>query len=546
MPDEAAREARRHDREHRGVFAAIRVVSGLTLVSRFGGLARDAATSRAFGDTAVASAFALAFMIPNLFRRLFGEGALSAAFIPEYARLQRDDPRLADRFASLTVAALSLLTIVITLAGEALLFLALWSLPPSESRDLVLRLAIILAPYMPLVCVTALLGGVLQSHGRFGPTAASPVVLNALTVIACVIAFWTLGLDNIQTAYAVSATVLLAGMIQVTWSLLALRPHVRWTRAFEGAGPAARSMIRRFLPGVVGLGTLQLNAFFDGLIASWPILVGPAILGVAYPLDEASNGILGYAQRLYQFPLGVFGIAVATAVFPSLSRAVHDRALFTDMLRRGVRLSLFIAIPASAGLFLVRHDASYVLFRGENFSAEGVRRAALILAGYAPAIWAYSANHVLIRAFYAIGDTRTPMRTAIVSVCVNLAGNLALIWVMGEAGLALSTAISSTIQLALLTRAARRLDGGAPLFDGPLWRSVGVTVSLTLAMSLIVLAAQRLAPQQESWTSALLRLLAAGLAGAGAYGAMSALARAPELRWLLSRSPSRDGVSPRA
>lgn len=546
MPDQSAHDAQRHDREHRGVFAAIRVVSGFTLLSRFGGLARDAATSRVFGDTAVASAFALAFLIPNLFRRLFGEGALAAAFIPEYARLQRDDPQLASRFASLTVALLALLTVAITILGEGLLILALLALPENENRDLVLKLAILLAPYMPLVCLTAVLGGVLQTHGRFGPTAASPVVLNALTVATCIIGFWFTGLDSVQSAYAVSASVLLAGVIQVAWSLLALRPHVRWTRAFEGAGPATRSMLRRFMPGVVGLGTLQLNAFLDGIIASWPLLVGPTILGVAYPLDEASNGILGYAQRLYQFPLGVFGIAVATAVFPALSRAMGDPALFSSMLRRGVRLALFIAVPASAGLFLVRHDASIVLFRGENFSDEGVRRAALILAGYAPAVWAYSANHVLIRAFYAANDTRTPMRAAFIAVGVNLTGNLALIWLLGEAGLAVSTAVSSTIQFLVLNRASRRLIGGAPLLDGAAWRATGVIVSLSLAMSLIVIAAQRLAPQTDTWASALVRLLAAGGAGAIAYGAMAALARIPELRWLLSRSPEPDAVSPRA
>jgi len=530
------------ERAHRGVFSAIRTVAGFTLLSRFGGLLRDVTTARVFGDTAIASAFAFAFLIPNVFRRLFGEGALAAAFIPEYARLDAQDPALAARFASFTMGMLVVVTSAIAILADAAIFLAIALTDPGENTRLVLELTAIMLLYMPMICAVAVLGGILQVHGRFAIVAFSPVLLNACIIAGALLAIGPMGLDPRGATYVVSGGVLLSGVVQLLWSLAAIRRHVRWTLAFAGSRDSVRTMLRRFVPAAIGLGTLQLNTLFDGFIASWPILVGPTILGVAYPLDEASAGIISYSQRLYQFPLGVFGIAVATAVFPALSRAADQPRLFTEMLRRGVRLSLFIALPATLGLLLVRHDLAYVLFRGGNFSEAGVDRAAFILLGYAPAVWAYSLSHVFIRAFYARGDTVTPLRIAVSMVALNLLGNVTLIWIpgLGEAGLAWSTAISSTVHALLLMRSARRLTDGAPAVDRTTMQALGVSLALAVGMAFIVGLFMLAVPRLDGWTHALLRLLGACALGSAAYIAGAVALQRTELRWLLSRRSDPD------
>ncbi len=519
---------------------AVRVIAGFTLISRFGGLFRDAATARVFGDGVVASAFNFAFMIPNVFRRLFGEGALSAAFIPEYAALDDADHARANRFASLIIALALAATVALTVLLELALLLVLWLVPHAPDRRLTLELCMLLAPYMPMICIAALLAGVLQTHHRFALPAAGPIVLNAAMLAGALVAYLALGMTPTQTAYLVSAAVLVSGLVLVLWMTMALRPHIQWTRDFRDAAPPARKTLKRFLPALLGLGALQLSSIADGLIATYPILVGPTFLGFQYPLDAATNGILQFSQRLYQFPLGVFGVAVATAVFPALSRAAEKPELFLDMLRKGLRLSFFIAIPASIGLLLVREDLARVLFQGVNFSSAGVQRSAHILTGYAISIWAFSANQTLTRAYYARGDMRTPVRISLLCVGVNLLLNVSLIWVpaLHEAAFGWSAAIAFSLQYILLARAARTITDQQPLLDHESRRAIVVILALGLAMAAPVLAVRILTPIDDSWSAAALRLGACTALGAGAYLALARLTNRHELRWLLARAPS--------
>jgi putative peptidoglycan lipid II flippase len=527
-----------------GFFAAVRVVALLTLVSRVAGLARDVTLARVFGDTAIGSAFAFAFLIPNLFRRLFGEGALTAAFLPEYASLSNTDRDAADRFASLTAALLTVITGAITVVGIVALLLIREASPDNPDRAFMLTLAAIMLPYMPLVCAVAIVGAILQVHGRFAPMASAPVLLNAVMIAVALLVYGPLGYNATSTAFIVAVAVVVSGALQLAWTLLAARPFIRWTRGYDAVRDSARRMMRRFIPGVLGLGTLQLNTLLDGVIAAWPVLVGPVVFGIAYPLDEASNAILSYTQRLYQFPLGVFGIAVATAVFPLLSRVADSPRDFVDTLRRGLRLSIFIGLPASAGLVLIRDDLTFVLLQGENFSIDGARRAALVLAGYAPAVWAYSVNQLFVRAFYARGDTLTPVKIAVSTMLLNLALNASLIWVPGlrESALAWSTAISATVQTLWLARLTRTRLLDEPILNHDAKRALARIALLTLAMSAVVFAivalfpAPRVGDETLTHPRALARLAAAVLAGGAVFGALAWITHAPELRWLLRRS----------
>jgi putative peptidoglycan lipid II flippase len=535
-PPRLSRERRTHPMA-RGFETHARTVSALTLVSRVSGLARDAALSRIFGAGVAMDAFAFAFMVPNLFRRLFGEGALASSFLPIYTRLDAQRPEVARPLAWLVLSRTAVMLAALTLLGEAIL-LAVWPAADRESATLSATLVAILLPYMPMVCVVALMGAVLQAHHRFGPTAASPIILNLAIVVAATVP-WALG-DAAAIAprthiMIVAGAVLVAGLVQVAWSALALRgTGVRPMKAPPEARVPFREVIAKTIPMTLGLGVLQVNTFVDGLIASYPNQFGPTIFGIDFPLDKGSMASMGFAQRLYEFPLGVFGISVATAIFPLLARQSGDHEAFMGSLRRGLRLTVFIGLPASLGLLLVRDPLAAVVFQGGDFSSADSARVGSILAGFAIAIWAYSANHVLTRAFYARGESMTPVKVSMAMVTLNFLLNITLIWTpLNVAGLAWSTGICAIIQMVVLERLlARRLGR---VVDSSVRASWLRTLAATAVMGALTGAAAWWLPDQGSWSSmagVLAALVAIG--GATMLGAAWAL-RMPELRWALGR-----------
>lgn len=561
----------------RGTLAgAVRAVSGVTFISRLLGLVRDVLIVRLFGATAIGSAFTAAFLIPNVFRRLFGEGALSAAFLPEYAAAESEDKERAGRFATLVLLALGIVTGLLTAVLELALLLGIWLLPHDEDRRLSLELIMVMLPFMPAICGAAILGGMLQVHGRFGPAASGPLLLNAFVIGTAAWHVFSGAPAGRSVAFALGIATVLSGFTQAAWFAWLLRKHMNWRRPGADAWERARRALRRFGPVVIGLGTLQLNTLGDTLIAMWPIWVGATMLGATYPLDESSNIILSAATRLYQFPLGVFGIAVATAVFPMLSRAARDGEAFTGVLRRGLRLSLFISLPATVGLALTAPDLVRVLYgagvggspgSARGFDASDLARTSSAVLGFSLGVWAYSLNHVFTRAFYAQGDTRTPMLVSVSSVALNLCLNLTLIWFLREAGLAWATSIAAIAQSAALILLARRrlrcegiIDaellggvarsaGAAAVMGAAVWgllellRPVGANpaVGANLAVGVNLEAGANAAAGAiglGSWTGALLRVAAATGAGIMIYTLGAVLLKSAELRWLLSRRPA--------
>jgi putative peptidoglycan lipid II flippase len=518
-----------------------RTVALLTLLSRMSGLVRDAVASRAFGASLVWSAFVTAFVIPNLFRRLFGEGALSAAFIPAYTQAREDDPAQAARLASLTLLLTSALLWAIVIVVEIVLASLLIAASLSDGGRLLALLTMIMLPYMPLVCATALLGGMLQVHDRFVPHAASPVLLNLCMIGAAVwFALLPESPDLRAGAIAVASAVVIAGVLQVTWCAWSLRKEVRWTRDVAPARDAGVEMVRKLGPVIVGLGALQLSSLIDAMIAGLPLAIGTTLtLGertITYPLDEASASVLFFGQRLYQFPLGVFGIAIATAVFPALARTARNAGDFAQTIRHGVRASLFISIPATVGLVLIREPLIGVIYLGGDFTEADAARVSSVLLGYALAVWAYSLTHVLTRAFYAAGRTGDPMRTGLIAVCINLALNVSLIWWLGESGLAWATSIAAmaqTLMLAWLLRTKLALRG---VFDRDLVVSVASSVAIALVMGGALIAMQAVWEiAGETWGGSLLRLLRDTTVGALVYLLASRVLARPEVAWLLNR-----------
>jgi putative peptidoglycan lipid II flippase len=243
--------------------------------------------------------------------------------------------------------------------------------------------------------------------------------------------------------------------------------------------------------------------------------------------------VVSFAQRLYQFPLGVFGIAVATAIFPLLAQQADTPADFRATLRRGLRLVVFIGLPASVGLMLVRTPLARVVLEGGAFDTADATRVGAVLLGYATAVWAYSMIHVLTRAFYAMGDAKRPVRIAVVMVGLNLVLNCTLIWPLGEAGLAWSTAICAGVQAVTLTIAMRR-HSMRPV-DRSVVSSWARTIVVTTVMGVVVWVVSGLMPETDSWFATLLVLLTPVGAGMLIVALAAATLRMPELRWSLGR-----------
>ena len=287
----------------------------------------------------------------------------------------------------------------------------------------------------------------------------------------------------------------------------------------------------------IGLGVLQFNTLLDGIIASWPTLVGPTVpfLDVAYPLKEGSMSALAFASRLYEFPLGVFGIALATAIFPQLSRERDDLETFNSTLKRGIRLSFFIGLPATIGLLMVHRPLVAVILQGDAFTPADTARTGFILFGYASALWAYCVTHVLVRAFYARGEAMTAVKVAVGLVLLNLTLNLILIWTPLEvAGLAWSTAICAVVQVLILSQILSRRTGR--LFDVDVRRSLLMTIllgALVFASCVILYMLMGALPENQSLLGQLIVLVILVPGGAVPFLAVAWWLRIPELSWLL-------------
>lgn len=433
------------------------LIAALTLGSRVLGLVRECVFSYYFATSGLLSAFRIAFMVPNLARRLFGEGALSSAMIPVLAEsLQTRGEASSRRFVGTLLTVLAVVLGLIILAAEV--GIAAWR---AIQDDLSLQLAAILMPYMGLICTVAVAGAALNVRRHFATPAAVPMILNVWIVVSVLGgAIWA-GLSGVGLMYAACAGVLVGGVFQLLATGVALRV-IRFFPIFRVPrwDPRIRAVAVLMGPMLLGLSAVQINSVVDYLIAYLLISEGGERVGPA---------VLGYAQYLYQLPLGVFGIALATAIFPVLSQkaAEGNRRGLAGTLGRGIRLSLFIALPSSVGLMFVARPLVATLYQRGEFDAADTQRVAGVLFFYSLGMAAYFMQHILVRAFYAMRNSRTPARVALCMVGLNLGMNLALVSALEERGLALATAVCAIIQVIWL---AIRLAREIPQIE---WRGIG-------------------------------------------------------------------------
>lgn len=454
---------------------------------------RDMAFVHFFGPSGLLDAWFIAFKIPNLSRRLFGEGAASASFIPVYSEQIHQDPEQAAALANTIVTFIFTLLAALVLLGWGgiLVYYKLFETNP-ETRT-VLSLTSIMLPYMIMICTVAILAGILHVHRHFATPAAAPIVLNISIIGTIVVTGWLLKIPDTQQVYAVATAVLIAGLVQIAIQVPSLRASgVSIRPQWKIKSEAFRKIALMMAPMIVGLTVTQINTLFDDLIAWW--FSGSPEKGntfifmateIKYPLYRGCVTHLNVAQRLYQLPLGVFGISLATAIFPVMSAnaAQNDLHALKKIISRGIKGAVFVAIPAAAGLILVARPLVSALFEHGKFSGGDTKPTTWILWFYALGLCGFFAQQILTRAFYSVQDSKTPMRSALIAVFVNLVGNLTLIWFLSTAGLALSTAICSYLQVVILVFVLRRRFGGSLL--GSLGQTIVKTVAATALMALV-------------------------------------------------------------
>ena len=447
---------------NKSFISAAKLVSVLTLVSRILGLVRDAVMARYFGS-AILHYFGIPFQIPNLARRLFGEGALTAALIPVYTDELHKDPEKASLLSRSVFTLLIIFLSGVTVIGLGVLLFFRYG-PPSAGYGFktlnMLSLAAIMLPYMVLICSVAIVGGLLQVHRHFLAPAAAPAFLNITIIVGVLFFSRYFGADRWDQIFAAAWAVLVAGVIQFAIQLPALKKHgISLKPRFVFTDQSLKKVFVIMGPMIVGLAAVQINTVLDNLIAFF--LSSTAQNGAGFtlfghdflwPVHEGSVNYLYNAQRCYQFPLGVFGIALATAIFPYLTSCVskNDMEGFSKQLNHGIRLTIFIGFPSTVGMILASRLMVKAIFEGGEFTELDTNQTSWTLVYYAIGITAYCMQQLVVRAFYSFKDSKTPVVIAVRMIVLNFLMNIILIWPLATGGLGLATAFSALVQSLLL------------------------------------------------------------------------------------------------
>ena len=428
---------------------AATTVGGFTLISRFAGFSRDLLMARFLGAGFASDAFLVAFRLPNLFRSLFAEGAFAAAFVPMVsAKLGKKDGGIAQTGPALafTEQALAFLVPILLLFSTAFMLAAGpivmvmtggFEDGSPEKLALTTDLTRLTFPYLLLISIVAMLGGVLNALNRFWVNAAAPILLNV--VMIGVLLFFR-GDTAIETARALAVGVSVAGILQLLWLAwgchrAGMLPRLRWPRMTD----EIRTLLRRIGPAALGAGATQINLLVSTMIA-------------ARLLPQGSVSYLYYADRLNQLPLGMIGVGMGVALLPTMSRLVgagNPEAAIHQQ-NRAIEFVLLLALPAAFALTVAAEPIISALLQQGAFTRADTIGAYTALQAFSIGLPAYVLIKVLTPGFHARGDTRTPMRIALVAIGANLVGNLTLIWPFGHVGIAIATALSAWLNVVLL------------------------------------------------------------------------------------------------
>jgi len=458
-------------------------IGAFTFLSRLTGFARDMLIAAILGAGMVSDAFFVAFKLPSLFRRLFAEGAFSSAFVPIFTGLlQREGRDAARTFAEQALAALTLVLLALLAVFEIFMPWLMLGLAPGfisdpPKFDLAVELTRITFPYLLFISLVSLMGGVLNSLGRFAAQAAAPIVLNVVLIGALLIFRDALDSNGHALAWGVFAAgvLQLAGMTVACWRA-GMRLRVRVPRLTA----PVRELGRLLVPGVVGSGAAQVNIAVDIIIASL--------------LPTGAVSYLFYADRLVQLPLGVVGVAVGTALLPLLARQLGagDESAAQNSLNRAIELVLLLCVPAAVALMVCAQPFIEVLFERGEFTPAATRATAAAVVAFAGGLPAYVLIKALSPPFFARKDTRTPVKVAVFTLALNIVLNLALMVPLRHVGLALATALSAWVNAGVLAFLLRRR--GQLVFDARLQRAVVRSLLAVAVMGAALWGAIRYAP----------------------------------------------------
>jgi putative peptidoglycan lipid II flippase len=470
--------------ENRAVIKSAGIIGVATFSSRILGFVRDMVLAKLFGATPAADAFFVAYRIPNLLRELFAEGSMSAAFIPvftEYHTLK--SKRDAWELASATFTTLLTIVTGITLLGILGSAGIVWLLAPGFHDDptrleMTTLLTRIMFPYLIFISLAALAMGVLNSLRAFAAPAFSPVFFN-LFIIGCAL---FLAPTMPEPIIGVAVGVVAGGAAQFAMQLPGLkRRGMLFGFRFHPGHPGVRKIGRLMIPSLLGLSVTQINITVSTILGSF-FAGGPTYLF--------------YGMRLIQFPLGIFGVALVTAILPTLSAQAARGAL--DELRTtlgfGLRMILFIMVPAMLGLMFLRVPIVHLVFEHGTFTAHDTAETAFAVLCYSVGLWAFGGVRIIVSAFYSLKDTTTPAISAAVAVGANILFSLILMSSLGAAGLALATALAAMVNGGILVVILNRRLGGVE------WSTVGRSAARVLVASVPIVLACGWVARAQIWT----------------------------------------------
>jgi putative peptidoglycan lipid II flippase len=510
--------------ENTRVVRAAGVVGTATMLSRVFGFIRDMVVAGFFGAGLTTDAFFVAFRIPNLLRRLLAEGSLTVSFVPVFTEYLRSRTRAeALELANVACTALSIVLVFVSLLGILFAPLIVTVMAPGFVKapvqyDLAVFLTRLMFPYIFLISLVALSMGILNSLRHFAAPALSPVVLNLSMILA------TLTLRDLfeEPIVALAAGVMAGGVLQLVmqWPFL-VKMGMKLKPDFRFRHPGVRRIGLLMLPAAFGAAIYQINIFIGTILASL--------------LPAGSVSYLYYADRIVELPLGVFAIAVGTATLPSFSDQVTLGK--TEELKRTIafslRLILFITIPATVAIVMLRDPIISVLFQRGEFGIEATALTAQALLYYAVGLWAFSVIRIIVAVYYALQDTRTPMKAAIVALIVNALVSVALMYPLQHGGIALATSIASAVNVGMLWVILKRRIG--PILDAEFYRSLGRTLIAALVMGGAILAVETITPWTSSgpFESRLVYLALCVLGGGAVFFLAALLLKSPEIELML-------------
>jgi len=464
-PASAERRREEETSPHAGIVRSAGVVSAAVFLSRISGLVREIVFAKFFGAGMVFDAFLAAFRIPNLLRDLLAEGALSASFVTVFSQYlstkgEREAYELSNRLATILVPVVALICILVMVFAPQLVDLIFpgYAEVPGK-KELTVQLTRIMAPFLLFVALAAKAMGVLNSKGKFGLPALASAFFNITSLASGLFLGFVVGPElGIEPIVGMSIGVLIGGCVQYFCQWPSLRGlGLRYRPQFRLSDPGVRQILRLMGPAVIGAAAVQVNVVVNSMFASQ--LTGPSGEVIDGPVSW-----LGYAFRFMQLPLGLFGVAVASATLPAISRSVSQGRIgeFRDTLSRSLGLVFLLTIPSAAGMVVLSEPIVGVIYQRGQFTANDTEQTALAMTFYCLGLTGYAALKVLTPAFYALDDVRIPMMTSLASIALNYGLNWSFIHVFGfgHGGLAFATSLVATVNsLLLLWFMRRKVDG---------------------------------------------------------------------------------------